>query len=160
MRATSIPIIDLVQNVVSDAKLRAEALGINLTFSDRSNHRALMVIGDATRLDQLFGNLIDNALKHTAAGGSVTVTVNGGDTDAQIMVSDDGEGIPLEHLPHLFERFYRVDSGRDRAHGGSGIGLAIVKALAGAHGGSVEAFSPGSGQGADFTVRLPLASQR
>ena len=77
-------------------------------------------------------------------------------TGLRITVTDDGEGIPAEHLAHLFERFYRVDSARDRGHGGSGIGLAIVKALVEAHGGRVHATSDGPGRGAAFTVDLPL----
>ncbi|MDR0416940.1 MAG: two-component sensor histidine kinase, partial [Propionibacteriaceae bacterium] len=70
---------------------------------------------------------------------------------------DDGEGIDPAHLPHLFERFYRVDSARDRGHGGSGIGLTIVRALVSAHRGTVTASSPGVGQGAVFTITLPTA---
>jgi len=72
-----------------------------------------------------------------------------------LSVADNGEGIPAEHLPRVFERFYRVDPGRDRAHGGSGIGLAIVKALVEAHGGQLTATSPGTGQGSTFRVLLP-----
>ncbi len=71
-------------------------------------------------------------------------------------VSDDGEGIAAEHLPYLFERFYRADSARDRDHGGSGIGLAIVKALTEAHGGRISVSSPGPGKGTTFTVEVPI----
>ncbi len=70
-------------------------------------------------------------------------------------VTDTGQGIAAEHLPHLYDRFYRIDTARDRTHGGSGIGLAIAKALAEAHGGGISATSPGPGRGATFMLRLP-----
>ena len=75
-------------------------------------------------------------------------------------VTDGGDGIPAEHLPHVFERFYRADSARDRGHGGSGIGLAIAKALTQAHGGHISAASPGPGRGTTFTVAVPITPQR
>ena len=78
----------------------------------------------------------------------------------EFVVSDTGDGIPAEHLPHVFERFYRVDRARDRAHGGSGIGLAITKAVVEAHGGTVTACSAGLGHGAVFNVRLPAIHDR
>src|SRR5664279_3733698 len=94
---------------------------------------------DPERMGQVLGNLLDNALRHTPAGGSVTISASRskGQGDAELFVVDTGEGIPAEHLPHVFERFYRVDTARDRAHGGSGIGLAITKSLVEAHGGVV-----------------------
>jgi len=112
---------------------------------------------DPERMGQVLGNLLDNALRHTPAGGTVTIAAaahrpTGG---VALSVTDTGEGIPAEHLPHVFERFYRVDTARDRTHGGSGIGLAIAKALVEAHGGQVAATSPGTGQGSTFRVVLP-----
>ncbi len=77
----------------------------------------------------------------------------------EIVVADDGEGIGPEHLSHIFERFYRADPARSRAHGGSGIGLTISRALVEAHGGGISAASPGRDQGASFTVRLPASGQ-
>lgn len=117
------------------------------------------VLADRDRIGQVLGNLLDNALRHTPAGGVVTVAARPVEADGAVSltVTDTGEGIAAEHLPHVFERFYRADRARDRQHGGSGIGLAIVKALVEAHGGSVGASSPGSGAGASFTVRLPAA---
>jgi signal transduction histidine kinase len=127
-------------------------------------------------MGQVLGNLLDNALRHTPPGGSVTVSADvqgdvqgdgrtDGRTDSRtdsrtdgwvrLQVRDTGVGVAPEHLPHLFERFYRVDAARDRGRGGSGIGLAIVKALAEAHGGRVDAASDGPGTGATFTVTLP-----
>ena len=112
---------------------------------------------DPERMGQVLGNLLDNALRHTPAGGTVTIAAaahrpTGG---VALSVTDTGEGIPAEHLPHVFERFYRVDTARDRTHGGSGIGLAIARALVEAHGGQVAATSPGTGQGSTFRVVLP-----
>jgi signal transduction histidine kinase len=112
---------------------------------------------DPERIGQVLANLLDNALRHTPAGGMVTISVtesrrSGGVT---LSVADTGEGIPAEHLSHVCERFYRVDAARDRAHGGSGIGLAIAKALVEAHGGKLTAASAGPGHGSTFRVDLP-----
>lgn len=114
---------------------------------------------DSDRIGQVLGNLLDNALRHTPAGG--TVVLRGERTAAgqvRISVIDTGEGIDPDHLPHVFERFYRVDSARDRGHGGSGIGLAIVRAIVLAHGGSVAVRSAGLGAGATFEVVLDRGS--
>lgn len=117
------------------------------------------VVFDVDRLGQVITNLLDNALRHTPAGGTVTVSSRRSGADprpiVELRVADTGEGIPAEHLPHVFDRFYRVDTARDRAHGGSGIGLAITRALVEAHGGSVTAHSHGAGTGATFVVVLP-----
>lgn len=118
-------------------------------------HPSGPVTVDAERIGQVLGNLLDNALRHTPAGGAVTLTCRRVDHWVEYTVADTGEGIAPEHLPHLFDRFYRIDTARDREHGGSGIGLAIAKALTEAHGGGISATSPGRGRGATFTVRLP-----
>ncbi|MCB1263446.1 MAG: HAMP domain-containing protein [Mycobacterium sp.] len=112
---------------------------------------------DRQRLTQIMGNLLDNALRHSPAGGDVTLTATRRSQEMVITVTDGGDGIPAEHLPHVFERFYRADSARDRGHGGSGIGLAIAKALTEAHGGHISATSLGPGRGATFTVTVPIA---
>jgi signal transduction histidine kinase len=110
---------------------------------------------DPERMGQVLANLLDNALRHTPAGGKVTISATCRARGVGLSVSDTGEGIPPEHLAHIFERFYRVDAARDRAHGGSGIGLAIAKALVEAHGGELTGVSPGHGQGSTFLVSLP-----
>lgn len=110
---------------------------------------------DGQRLNQVLSNLLDNALRHTPAGGHVRLTASRVGADVLFTVADDGEGIPTEHLPHIFERFYRADAARDRERGGSGIGLAIVRALTEAHGGRVSAASRGPGHGTTFTVAVP-----
>ncbi|WP_016881557.1 MULTISPECIES: sensor histidine kinase [unclassified Rhodococcus (in: high G+C Gram-positive bacteria)] len=111
---------------------------------------------DPERLGQVLGNVLDNALRHTPRGGRVEVTAGQRSELLVIEVTDTGDGISAEHLPHLFERFYRVDAARDREHGGAGIGLAIAKALVEAHGGHITARSDGPGTGSTFTITFPL----
>jgi signal transduction histidine kinase len=112
---------------------------------------------DRARITQVFINLLGNALQYTPVGGSVTVNARSEVREVVVSVHDTGLGISVEHLPHLFERFYRVDRSRSRAGGGSGIGLTISKYLVEAHGGRIWAGSPGVGQGSTFTFTLPLA---
>lgn len=114
---------------------------------------------DPDRIGQVLGNVLDNALRHTPADGTVTLASRRVDRCIEYRVTDTGEGVPAQHLPHLFARFYRADSARNRDHGGSGIGLTIAKALVDAHGGAIAASSPGPGQGTTVTVRLPIAQQ-
>jgi two-component system, OmpR family, phosphate regulon sensor histidine kinase PhoR len=112
---------------------------------------------DAERLRRIVENLVDNAVKYTPEGGTVGVTLRAaGDGGALIEIRDDGPGIPAEHLPRLFERFYRVDKARSREIGGTGLGLAIVKHLAESIGAKVAVESE-PGQGARFTLMLPAA---
>ncbi|KAA0112397.1 cell wall metabolism sensor histidine kinase WalK [Mycolicibacterium sp. P1-5] len=125
------------------------ALDINVDDGTR-------LCADRQRLAQVLGNLLDNALRHTPAGGHVTVTVTAAGDEVAFKVADDGEGIAAEHVPHVFDRFYRADLARDRHRGGSGIGLAIVKVLTEAHGGHVSVASPGLGEGTTFVVALPI----
>jgi two-component system sensor histidine kinase BaeS len=116
-----------------------------------------LVLADEDRLTQVLTNLLGNALAYTPAGGKVTVTAIKVGGEAQVSVEDDGIGIPPESLPHLFDRFYRVDLSRSRAAGGgSGIGLTIAKAVVEAHGGRIWAESTGENQGSTFSFTLPL----
>ena len=117
--------------------------------------RPVFVDGDPDRLRQLIMILLDNAIRHTSAGGHVRVAVaSAADGTARIAVRDDGEGIAAEHLPHVFERFYRADGARGRASGGTGLGLAIARAICRAHGGDIEVRST-PGQGSTFIATLP-----
>jgi signal transduction histidine kinase len=116
------------------------------------------VMADPDRILQVLINLLGNALRHTPADGRVTLSAERIKDEIVFRVSDTGAGIAPEHLPHLFERFYRVDKARSRTLGGSGIGLTISKALVEAHGGRIWAESSGSGQGATFSFALPIAS--
>jgi two-component system OmpR family sensor kinase len=116
-----------------------------------------VVSGDSVALEQIVFNLAENALRYTPSGEGATVRVNATAEEVLLEVSDHGSGIAAEHLPHLFERFYRVNKARSREFGGAGLGLSIVKTLAEAHGGRVEVRSK-VGKGSTFTVRLPRAS--
>lgn len=119
---------------------------------------SLDLMVDPDRLAQVIGNLLDNALRHTHEGGHIRLGLTRSrDGWVDLTVADDGDGISGDHLPHVFERFYRADPARSRARGGSGIGLTISRALVEAHGGTLTASSPGPGAGATFTVRLPTA---
>lgn len=113
------------------------------------------ITADEVRLGQVIGNLLENALRHTPRSGTVTLSCRSTDGWIEYTVVDTGEGIAPEHLPHLFDRFYRVDTARDRDHGGSGIGLTIARALVEAHGGGISVTSAGPGRGASFVVRVP-----
>jgi signal transduction histidine kinase len=101
-------------------------------------------------------NLLENAMVHTGAGGTITVAARQREDGIEVAVSDTGEGIPPEDLPNVFERFYRVDKSRARATGGSGLGLTIAKRLIEAHGSNIEAYSE-PGKGSRFTFTLPIA---
>jgi signal transduction histidine kinase len=111
---------------------------------------------DAARIRQVLMNLLSNALRHTPAGGTVTVNGSLTATDLHIAIQDSGDGLEPEQLSLVFERFYRADPSRSRDTGGTGLGLAIVKAIVEAHGGRVEARSAGKGMGATFVFTLPL----
>ncbi len=117
----------------------------------------VMVEGDRARLKQVIVNLLDNAIKYTAAGGRVRLSVRRDHGFAVLEVADDGMGIPAEALPHVFKRFFRVDTSRSREQGGAGLGLAIVKSICTAHGADIEVFSQ-VGRGSTFRLRQPLAA--
>jgi heavy metal sensor kinase len=129
----------------------AEAKGLGLDVKASGD---VSVRGDGVRLRQVFYNLLDNAIKYTPAGGTVEVGVEAQRATVVVRVRDTGIGIPPEHLPHVFERFYRVDKARSRAEGGTGLGLSIVRAIVAAHGGRIELTST-PGQGTTCTVTLP-----
>lgn len=116
------------------------------------------VSGDPARIQQIVWNLLSNAIKFTPHGGRVEVRLQQVNNQAQITVSDTGKGISPDFLPHIFESFRQEDVSVARQFGGLGLGLAIVRQLVEAHGGTIAADSPGKGQGATFTVRLPLMS--
>ncbi|MDH4137672.1 MAG: cell wall metabolism sensor histidine kinase WalK [Anaerolineae bacterium] len=115
------------------------------------------VRADPSRIIQVLLNLLGNALQYTPSNGQVTVRAWRDGREVVIVVQDTGIGIPPEHLPHIFERFYRVDKSRSRPGGGSGIGLTIARHLVEAHGGRIWATSPGPGQGSTFSFTLPTA---
>ena len=118
------------------------------------------ILGDPTRLQQTLWNLLSNAIKFTPKGGWAEMRVGRSDSHIEIRVTDSGKGIDPAFLPYIFERFRQADSSMTRSEGGLGLGLAIVRHVVELHGGSVEAASPGVGQGATFTVRLPIPALR
>jgi two-component system sensor histidine kinase BaeS len=144
----------LIEAAVTAAADRFVANGVTLT--SRVDDDLPPLWADQHRLGQVLANLLDNALRHTSPGGQVIIAAGADDGTLTITVTDDGEGIPAEHLPHVFERFYRADAARTREHGGAGIGLAIAKALVDAHHGDITASSRGPGTGATFTITLPV----
>lgn len=148
--------LDLVRDVSDAARPRCTARGITLSTRVADGLPAVTV--DRDRWGQVLGNLVDNAISHTPAGGRIDVVAQRAGLSVRFVVADDGEGIDPAHVPFVFERFYRVDAARDRARGGTGIGLAIVHALVEAHGGTVTAHSDGVGKGATFTIDLPASS--
>jgi len=119
-----------------------------------------MVAGDPARLQQVVWNLLSNAIKFTPRGGQVTIELARNDANVAVTVRDNGAGIKPEFITHVFERFRQADASMTRRHGGLGLGLAIVKHLIEQHGGTVRAESAGEGQGASFTIELPLAKQQ
>lgn len=147
---------DLVQTAVAEVRPRFEEKGIDLHVSLAS--KTPPIVADRDRAGQVLTNLLTNALRYTPTGGQVTVSVVPDVRVIWFKVTDTGIGIPAEHLPHVFDRFYRVDPSRSRALGGSGIGLAIARTLVEAQGGEIRAESPGSHQGSTFSFSLPIAS--
>ncbi|MEG5064460.1 chemotaxis protein CheB [Microcoleus sp. B3-A4] len=147
-----IDLVAVVQAALDVVQLSAAAKNIEIVsqLSDAT------VLGDAGRLQQVVWNLLSNAIKFTPAGGRVEVTLSAIENHAQIQVSDTGKGIGAEFLPYIFDRFHQVDSSMTKRDQGLGLGLAIVRHLVELHGGTVQAESPGDGQGTTLTVRLPL----
>jgi signal transduction histidine kinase/ActR/RegA family two-component response regulator len=147
---------ELIRNVVESMVPTAAARGVELRHSPAP---PVDVEGDIRRLEQVFFNIIDNALKFTPKGGRVSLDVRIVDGHVEVQVSDTGAGIDAEFLPRVFDRFRQADSTTSRAHGGLGLGLSIAKQLVEAHKGTISVESAGTGQGATFTVRLPATTR-
>jgi two-component system, OmpR family, phosphate regulon sensor histidine kinase PhoR len=147
---------ELVGDVTTALASRAEARQVALRNEVAAD---VMVFADARRLEQMLTNLIDNAIKFNRAHGTVTVRHERKGARDGVSVTDTGDGIPPEHVPRIFERFYRVDRARSRNLGGTGLGLAIVKHLALAHGGEVSVRST-PGQGSTFLIELPVVPEQ
>ena len=144
---------DVVARAVDLYRDVAEAKGVTLVAGAAPDAPRIVVMGDRTRLEQVAANLIDNALKYTPAGGRVDVEIGRDGTSASLRVRDTGSGIPADEIPRIFDRLFRGD--KSRAERGLGLGLSLVKAVVGAHGGAVNVESE-PGRGSVFTVRLPL----
>ena len=165
---------DLAREVVDQFRTLAEPRQMSLNAAPDC-----VVLGDRDRLKQLITNLVENAIRYTPAGGRIDVSIkqetsvqqrgatarsrnarkSGSPSMANLTISDTGIGISPTDLPHVFERFYRADKARSRAHGGTGLGLSIAQYIAQAHGGSIQAGSAGTNRGTTFTVRLPVAGR-
>ena len=144
----------VIREAIETVAPAATAKGVRL--QPAIDQAGVPVAGDPQRLQQVVWNLLSNAIKFTPRGGRVQVRLERVNSHIEIVVSDTGEGVPAEFLPHLFERFRQADSAASRAHGGLGLGLAICRHLVEAHGGSIGAVSPGRGQGTTVRVELPL----
>jgi len=152
----SVAISALVQTTLKRFSAQAQAKRIDLRSDSPAD--IPLVLADQDRITQVLTNLVGNALQYTPAGGQVTIRATRHQGEIHVSVIDTGIGIPAEHLPHLFTRFYRVDKSRSRqAGGGSGIGLTIARHLVEAHGGRIWAESNGEGQGSTFTFSLQVS---
>ena len=153
-----IALAPVVETVVNALRPAAEAKQLQL--EPALDPIAGPVTGDPNRLRQIITNLLSNAIKFTPEGGRVEVRLERVDSHARLKVRDTGTGIRAEDLPHIFERFRQADSTSTRAHSGLGLGLAIVRHLVELHGGTIHAESQGEGQGATFTIELPLTAMQ
>ena len=145
-----------VVTVAADV-VRHAAAAKDITLRLVTADAPVAVRGDATRLQQVVWNLLANAVKFTPRGGTIDVRVSVADGQALVVVSDTGDGIHPDFLPHVFNRFTQAESATTRRHGGLGLGLSIARHLVELHGGTIEACSDGPGKGARFVVRLPVA---
>ncbi|OYN87472.1 sensor histidine kinase [Parenemella sanctibonifatiensis] len=146
-----LPLADLLETCAAAVRENYAAKGVTLTTAADAD----VLIADRQRLAQVLDNLLSNALRHTPPKGTVSLTATGTSDTVLIRVTDTGDGMTADQLTHIFERFYRGDTARDRDHGGSGIGLTISHALIAAHGGTLTASSAGPGHGSEFTIELP-----
>jgi signal transduction histidine kinase len=153
LEQSEVDLFHLVQRVAARFTPRAESLSQRIELSPAP--AVPKVRADSQRLEQILGNLLDNALRHTPGGGTILLGLNADAANVLLTVEDSGPGIPPDQLDLIFERFHRVDSSRSRSDGGTGLGLAIARKLAEAHGGSLRVENRSEG-GARFTLRLPL----
>ncbi len=159
LNSQPVDLVLILTNAIQTVQFAAQAKFIELKFDDL---KPIYTTGDRDRLGQIFWNLLSNAIKFTPEGGHVTIGLStfqdGSGQSCQIWITDTGIGIAPDFLPHVFEYFRQAEGGSTRRYGGLGLGLAIVRHLIELHGGTVKAESRGLGQGATFTVKLPLLS--
>ena len=155
LNAAPLNLVSVILSAIDTVQLAADAKSIQIKTEINP---AVSVIGDATRLQQVVWNLLSNAVKFTPQSGKIKVHLRAISNNAQIQVIDTGKGISQEFLPYVFEHFRQEDGSTTRKFGGLGLGLAIVRQIVELHGGPVAVESPGVGQGAKFTVQIPLSS--
>ena len=153
LRLAPVSLAQVVEHALEASQPGLEAAGHSLEL--QLPQQPVLVNGDLTRLAQVLSNLVNNAVKYTPRGGRITLSAGLEGDEAVLAVRDDGAGIPPDLLPHVFDLFAQGDSARERAQGGLGIGLWLVKQLVEMHGGRIKARSAGADQGSTFTVRLP-----
>jgi signal transduction histidine kinase len=155
LKLEPVNVAELLSDVGTSFSGQAEAAGIDLQVKTEQGDEPMVIQADAGRLDQVLNNLISNALRHTPRGGLITLLAEPLEERVRIQVRDNGEGIPAEDLPHVFDRFWRGDRSRSRVVGsGSGLGLAIARQLVGAHHGQITVESQ-PGEETIFTIELP-----
>jgi PAS domain S-box-containing protein len=152
---TLVSLADVLSESVDTMRSHARESNVDLRLETADGASALVIKGDRSRLSQIFCNILHNAIKFSPAGGYVQISCEARDSAAIVRIADQGEGISTEFLPHVFERFRQADGSRTRAHGGLGLGLALVRSFVQAHGGTIEAVSNGAGKGSEFVVKLP-----
>lgn len=149
--------LELVPIIESAIELTAPiAQAKEISITERLETTANFITGDADRINQILDNLLSNAIKFTPPGGSIEIRLEREENEAKIIIADSGQGIREDFLPHIFRRFKQADPSDTRRHGGLGIGLSLARHLVELHGGRISAYSAGEGNGATFTVYLPL----
>ena len=151
----SVTLAAVLEESVETMRSFARSANVELKTEIPDEARSVTIKGDPTRLNQSFCNVIQNAIKFSHAHGVVTVSLDATEYDAIVTINDQGEGIPTDFLPHVFDRFRQADGSRTRSFGGLGLGLSLVQSFVEAHQGTVEATSGGVGEGSTFTIRLP-----
>jgi two-component system sensor histidine kinase SenX3 len=149
-----IDLADIVSSAIARGRVVDEAKNVTVTAFESSDR--ILVRGDARQLVSAIGNLVENAVKYSGVDGVVQVSTRHDDRHVEVMVADQGDGIPARDLDRIFERFYRVDRARSRETGGTGLGLSIVRHVASNHGGDVLVSST-EGEGSTFVLRLPAS---
>lgn len=157
LEVEAVDLAEMLETLLESAEPAAKTKGVRLELSVASAGEQVM--GDPNRLQQIVWNLLSNSIKFTPQGGQIKVLLRREGSYAHLVVSDSGIGIDPKFLPHVFEQFRQADASTTREHGGLGLGLSIVQHLVQLHGGTVEAASAGKGQGASFTVKLPLEAE-
>jgi signal transduction histidine kinase len=156
LKSSNVHLSDIARSAVESLDLAAKSKQIKVQIVIEGSVRP--VFGDQDRLQQVFWNLLSNAIKFTSKGGLIQIIIRDRHSKVEVSIHDTGEGIDPRFLPHIFERFRQEDGSYTRAHGGLGLGLAIVRHIVEVHGGEVAVTSEGKGKGSIFTVRMPVSA--